>query len=127
MKTPHPHKDLICQWAEDTSLLIQKEFPVRGKWADCLIGEVVTFSGYTKYRIKPKMISLNGHEYPEPLKEAPEKGTIVFHYGDAEVITHRWLALDWQLKLLKQRRLHLTREAAQQHFGAVIKAGGGEV
>jgi hypothetical protein len=124
MKTPHPHKDLICQWAEDTSLQIERYSVTQEKWKDAQ--KPAWFPG-EKYRIKPKMISLNGHEYPEPLKEAPEKGSIVFHYGDAEVITHRWLALDWQLKLLKQRRLHLTREAAQQHSEAIIKAGGGEV
>jgi hypothetical protein len=126
MKTPHPHKDLICQWAEDTSQELQKKSYSTASWVECAIGEVIQVSDW-EYRIKPKMISLNGFEYPEPLKEAPEKGAIVFHYGDAEVITHRWLALDWQLELLKQRRLHLTREAAQQHFEAVIKAGGGEV
>jgi hypothetical protein len=127
MKTPHPHKDLICQWAEDTSLQIEKEFPVRGKWVESNIQGLACHVGYT-YRIKPKMLSLNGFEYPEPLKEAPPDGTKCWYAGaegvyDCGFDSNRINCIN----LLKQRRLHLTREAAEMHFEAQIKAGGGEV
>ena len=124
MKTPHPHKDLICQWAEDTSLTFQRFEVETNKWKDTSHPH---FFPECEYRIKPKMISLNGFEYPEPLKEEPLWGTQVFHFAEHAVRDCGWAAMDWQLELLKQRRLHLTREAAQQHFEATIKAGGGEV
>jgi hypothetical protein len=80
-----------------------------------------------QWRIKPKMISLNGFEYPEPLKEAPPRHTECWFAGVNKAQLHIFEMDGYSESLLKQRRLHLTREAAQMHFEAIIKAGGGEV
>jgi hypothetical protein len=133
MKTPHPHKDLIIQWAEDTSLKIERRAMPEGEWQHdsgwqrVHITDLVVTPGY-EYRFAPKMISLNGFEYPEPLSSAPPKGTVVWTTWVRSVESIVFSELNESaMAMLKQRRLHLTREAAEMHFEAQIKAGGGEV
>jgi hypothetical protein len=126
MKTPHPHKDLICQWAEDTSIVFEI---LNGRYYLASLSLVIADDkGLETFRIKPKMISLNGFEYPEPLSSAPPKGTVVWTTWVRSVESIVFSELNESaMAMLKQRRLHLTREAAEMHFEAIIKAGGGEV
>lgn len=78
----------------------------------------------------PPMRSLNGYEYPEPLKEAPPANTMYFAAspgGSVKAVRLTWRGTMLDRRLLKLGLAHLTMEAAHQHGNAVILAGGGEL
>lgn len=85
-------------------------------------------NGNYKYRRKPKMCDINGHEFPEPLRVAPSVGKLcylpdcvisdfhsVFIYHEA----------NFSERVLKQGQLHATKEAAIDHAKAMILGSGG--
>ena len=73
-----------------------------------------------KYRRKPKVILINGHEVPEPhrtpLKGGEEYWTFTFARGKT---SSRWDDHDIDFCCLKNGFVHLTEEAAQKHFNAL--------
>ena len=73
-----------------------------------------------KYRRKPKVILINGHEVPEPqhvpLKDGEMYRTFTFHGG---VVCLRWFSDEDDYNYLKNGVIHLTREAAEKHFNAL--------
>ena len=73
-----------------------------------------------KYRRKPKVILINGHEVPEPhrtpLKDGEEYWALCFfrnvtctHWQDDRIDNH----------YLENGFIHLTKEAAEKHFNAL--------
>lgn len=84
------------------------------------------------YRLKPKTITINGYEVPEPLRVAPEEETIVYipslatkDWGDAPAyntdsftISH---PIPYRFKVLLMEGIcHLTQEAAELHAKALL-------
>jgi hypothetical protein len=127
MKTPHKHAEVLRAIADGETV----QYLIRDEWVDrpekSMTVDPITCERM-QWRIKPKMISLNGFEYPEPLSSAPPKGTVVWTTWVRSVESIVFSELNESaMAMLKQRRLHLTREAAEMHFEAQIKAGGGEV
>ena len=62
----HPHHDLIAEWIEDTSKILQ-ECCYCGKaesWVECHVESVIKdTTGEIKFRIKPREF-IKGHWYP---------------------------------------------------------------
>lgn len=78
----------------------------------------------------PPMRSINGHEYPEPVREPLEEGQEYFLpevFHDEIVSRSKWGSDHMDDRWLKRGLIHLTREAAEAHARAIILAGGGEV
>ena len=75
-----------------------------------------------KYRRKPKVILINGHEVPEPhrtpLKIGEVYWTITF-FGGGGVTCWRWTGSTEDEIYLKNGFVHLTKEAAEKHFNAL--------
>ena len=73
-----------------------------------------------KYRRKPKTILINGHEVPEPCRTPLQDGevywTLTFSDG---VINLTWLSDEDDGNYLKNGVVHLTKEAAENHFNAL--------
>ena len=73
-----------------------------------------------KYRRKPKVILINGHEVPEPHRTPLNDGemywTFTFFLG---VTSLRWLSGEDDGNYLKNGVIHLTQEAAEKHFNAL--------
>ena len=73
-----------------------------------------------KYRRKPKVILINGHEVPEPCRKPLEIDDpywmLDFFRG---VKTYRWQNNTEDNRLLKNGFIHLTKEAAEKHFNAL--------
>ncbi len=73
-----------------------------------------------KYRRKPQVILINGHEVPEPHRTPLEINdvywTFIFKYG---VSNFYWLDDNEENNLLKNGFVHLTKEAAEKHFEAI--------
>jgi len=76
-----------------------------------------------EFRIVPKTININGHEVPEPLREAPEYGTTYFYPYFCDII--RSLSSNWKGDLVDENQLkvgfvHLTEKAAIKHAEALL-------
>lgn len=72
--TPHPHAELLIAIAEGKQMQFER---VSGTFID-VSGLDVLFWLHckpSKVRIKPSIITINGHEFPEPLRAPPEDGT----------------------------------------------------
>ena len=77
----------------------------------------------------PPMRSINGYEYPEPVREPLEGGQeywIAAPSDDILFMRSSWDDTEMEFVWLKRGLIHLTREAAEAHARAIILAGGGE-
>ena len=74
-----------------------------------------------KYRRKPKVILINGHEVPEPHRKPLEIGntywTFTFFFNG--VTDFNWADDLDDNSVLKNGFIHLTKEAAEKHFNAL--------
>ena len=83
-----------------------------------------------EYEIIPATLSINGHEFPEPLRVAPAFGInywVAHSYGKDLAYRLPWENDELDLLYLRRGRVHLTREDAEAHARADILAAGGEV
>ena len=73
-----------------------------------------------KYRRKPKVILINGHEVPEPhrtpLKDGEGYWALSLARGTASLC---WRDDDIDSRHLENGFVHLTQEAAEKHFNAL--------
>ena len=74
-----------------------------------------------KYRRKPKVILINGHEVPEPHRTPLEIGDAywTFTFFFAGVIEVYWDGDSEDHNAFKNGFIHLTKEAAEKHFNAL--------
>ena len=73
-----------------------------------------------KYRRKPKVILINGHEVPEPCR-TPLKDGVFYWVPDifSGAINRRWRDDGIDTRYLENGFVHLTKEAAEKHFDAL--------
>ena len=94
-----------------------------GKWRDRGDGMAETFKPRLKYRIKPRAITVNGFEVPEPMREAPDIGT-EYHLADAVnedlAGSYQWKADSADSLWLSRGICHYTKEAAIAHAKAML-------
>ena len=79
-----------------------------------------TWCEKNKYRRKPKVIRINGHEVPEPCREPLHSGQKFWTmnpFSGPEWST--WDGSKEDLRALKSGFVHLTYEAAEKHFNAL--------
>ena len=73
-----------------------------------------------KYRRKPKVILINGHEVPEPCREPLKEDEF---YWVPDIFTgatrYRWQDDDEDNSYLRNGFVHLTSGAAEKHFEAI--------
>lgn len=72
---------------------------------------------------KPKTISINGHEVPEPVREPLENGQEYFVAHPAGPSTYEssmWDGCAIDIGLLSRGLIHLTREAAEAHSKTLL-------
>lgn len=78
----------------------------------------------------PPMRSINGHEYPEPVRVPLDDGQeyfLVDPYAKLSFTSMTWAGGVSDMRWLIRGLIHLTREAAEAHARAIILACGGEV
>ena len=119
----HIHADLIHKWAEDTTQTVWIEGWLITGWS---ITNDISWREEFRYHIgptpPPKMCKLGGLYFPEPLKGAPDNGTVVYIAGGGELSRIRidkWYSSKPQNRLLNAGILHLTRKAAEQQSEAI--------
>ena len=73
-----------------------------------------------KYRRKPKVILINGHEVPEPHRTPLKDGEVYWALTLFSSATSlRWKDDDFDNSYLENGFIHLTKEAAEKHFNAL--------
>lgn len=73
-----------------------------------------------KYRRKPKVILINGHEVPEPHRTPLKHGEVYWALSLVRGVTSlRWEDDDFDFCYLRNGFVHLTKEAAEKHFNAL--------
>ena len=76
-----------------------------------------------EYRIRPRTITVNGVEVPEPVRIAPNSGSQVWvadPYDECMCWSTNWEAVQCKTRARDRGLIHLTKEAAQQHAEAML-------
>ena len=119
----HIHAAAMAEYAKD-ALETDKpwerwEFSKTGRDYDSL-HEHPSWNPDIKYRSKPKVILINGHEVPEPCRTPLKDGEV---YWTISIVGGSTSSL-WQgdvidFGCLENGFIHLTKEAAEKHFNAL--------
>lgn len=118
MTTPrkHRHAEMIKRWLDDDSL----EVEIRNSYG-WSIDVFLAWDKNEEYRFKPKMIRCGDMEFPEPMRVAPEEGSICWiaciPFNTQEV---NWSNHTTKLEWLRTGILHTTQAAAEAHARALI-------
>ncbi len=89
----------------------------------CPFGMILQFPTPDLWRIKPRTININGHEVPEPLREAPAKCAQLWVPSlntSCPCAVIIWTGQSMHVDLLEAGLVHLTREAAEAHARALL-------
>jgi hypothetical protein len=108
----HKHYELILAWANGAEI----QRLVSGAWFDCDVNPNWDIS--SKYRVKPKMIKVGRHEWPEQLKAYIPGMTawvFSFEYIDVQELFSPHLVE----QAILEGVAHATKEAAEQHRAAL--------
>lgn len=120
----HIHAAAMAEYAKDAA---ETDKPWE-RWEFChMRGEYQSLHSHpewvedNKYRRKPKVILINGHEVPEPHRTPFEIGDTywTFTFFFAGVIEVYWDGDDEDHNAFKNGVIHLTKEAAEKHFSAL--------
>ena len=123
MKTPKQHAQEILPLvtAQANGEVIQVYVEQNGKWYDCK--EPTAFVNGCKYRIKSKMILVNGFEVPEPMRETLQNNDVYFIANPVrdEFFDDCYCGEDMYDDLWLSRGIcHATKEAAIAHAKAML-------
>lgn len=129
----HPHAELMLHYAQDA---LETDRPWE-RWEQGYYknGKEHDYQPCTSnptwkvewcYRRKPKTISINGFEVPEPLREAPVDGAKVYLVDLAISLEAKVMSYTYQSCIVANRLfleaglVHLTKEAAELHAKALL-------
>ena len=126
MNQPHPHAASMLLYAQDAAETDKPwerwEFKGRDNGFNGCLKHPEWHEHY-EYRRKPKTITINGIEVPEPIREAPKVGE-QFFFVDLSLPTlttyHPWEDDAYDRAWLKKGLIHSTKEAALAHAKALL-------
>lgn len=98
-------------------------------WFTLTLKDIGLFVEGNIFRIKPRTMTINGMEFPEPMREAPEEGTECYLVDAAFRIgadRFRWAGTTTDLNWLKRGLIQATEEGAIAQAKAMVSALGGE-
>ena len=122
----HPHAAPMAEYAEvaRTNPEPWREFECKNECTGLWHTLTTNPSWVTRieYRRKPRTIRIGKYDVPEPVREPLENGKYYFAVswdknGACEL---RWSGDSVDTRLLKQGRIHLTKEAAELHTKALL-------
>ena len=126
MNQPHPHAASMLLYAQDAAETDKPwerwEFKGRDNGFNGCLKHPEWHEHY-EYRRKPKTITVNGIEVPEPIREAPKMDE-KFFFVDLSLPTltahHPWKDDAYDRAWLKKGLIHSTKEAALAHAKALL-------
>ena len=121
--TAHKHAALMLQYAQDAAETDKpwKRWEVKippNVWRP--LGAHPEWHVHDDYRRRPQAIRVGRHEFPKPLTEAPEEGTVYWtieaggrngFYAER----YKWLQNGEDESCIRQGLIHLTEASAQAH------------
>lgn len=124
----HIHAEFMKQYAEDAEKSAEpwEHWEVLSTDKDSWIPLKVhpQWLETSKYRRKLKRININGYEIPEPLREAPNIGDVVYLIAlgviPFPVCPLTWRNEVWMRESLLRGVIHTTQEAAELHARALL-------
>ena len=125
----HVHAELIMQYALDAKTnekpweLWEYKDHVDGNWQDFNKLNPPNWFDDIEYRRKPKTISINGFDVPEPVSTPPNEQKRYFVPSVTEddcYLEHYWDDDSFDRNYLIRGVIHLTKEAAIQHAKALL-------
>lgn len=124
----HIHAELMAQYAED-ALETSRPWERWERWERQSGAGWVSMRAHplwlidTQYRRKPRTITINGREVPEPMREEPERGP-VYYVVDVTArnmtCSDIWRGHDYDKRWLSRGLCHSTKEAAIAHAEALL-------
>lgn len=124
-KVGHPHADLMAKAAEiaKTDCEWWKHFEVKGVDKNWREKNESTFMTNLEYRLKPKTITIGKYEVPEPVREPLKEGDIYFVASPnlGYVYEYAWIDCKMNTNHLNNGLIHLTQEAAETHYKALLQ------
>jgi len=122
---PCPHAALRMEYAKDAMTtdkpwkLWQLKSLSCEEWVDAV--QELRWKPSVQYRRKPKTININGFEVPEPMREAPARGSSYFHADltSGSHVSWWWSGDDVDYMRLEAGMVHATPEAAELHSRAL--------
>lgn len=121
--TAHKHAALMLQYAKDAAETDKpwERWEYRtpdGGWWD--MDSSPCWDEEAEYRRKPSVIKVGRHEFPKPITEAPEEGTVywtieVDGWNGFYVEHYKWLQNGEDESCIRQGLIHLSESAAQAH------------
>ena len=94
-----------------------------GKWRERGDGMAETFKPGLKYRIKPRTITVNGFEVPEPIRAKPSVGDeycVASPVDDGMYYRELWSDDEYENLWLSRGICHTTKESAIAHANAML-------
>ena len=126
--TAYKHADLMLLYAKDAA---ETDKPwERWEWRNKSDAEFLTCQQHPSwklnhdYRRKPQVINVGRHEFPKPITEAPEEGTVYWTIESGGrngfyVEHYQWLKNGEDESCIRQGLIHLSESAAQAHADAL--------
>lgn len=127
----HPHAEFLRAIAYGESLDGWEYMAVPdGRWINMATGSVywvIHAPDLFAVRRKQKMLSINGHEFPEPMRDEPKDGEKYWLANPSDVMAFKfvWSGDASDKRWLSLGLCHSTSEAAEAHCRAIILASGG--
>lgn len=127
--TPHPQAEILRAIADGKT--IERFVRPLNVWLEAGVKCVGNYPQGT-FRIKPETMSINGHEFPEPVREPLGKGqeywvVCIDRQEDALAVSYTWRDDEVDAMWMKRGLIQLTEEGAIAQAKAMIAAAGGEV
>lgn len=123
MKTEHPYAAILRAIADGDAIQVASD---SGGWMDLSSNGVLYEIGSGRkqtFRIKPRTITINGIEVPEPMRVAPSRESRYFAVSIGTTSTVSgfiWECDDADVQYLQRGLVHATREAAEAHARALL-------
>lgn len=125
MNQPHQHAASMLLYAQDAAETDKPwerwEFKGDAGFNGCL--KHPEWNAHFEYRRKPKTITVNGIEVPEPIRETPKIGDqyyLAYPVSSSEFVSYFWTNAREEKMWIEKGLLHLTKEAAIAHAKAMI-------
>lgn len=122
----HIHAELMAQYAEDARETIcpwERWECRRGnkEWQGMF--SIPSWNPDYQYRRKPRTITINGREVPEPMRQAPKVGDTFYSaviFSNGLSYEFRWAGSATDRRILSRGLAHATEEAAIAHAEALL-------
>ena len=129
--TGHIHAKIMMEYAllaqehEKPWEFIQGRKKEPDKWQTYIESCMPTFHHAYEYRLKPKTITINGFEVPEPLRVMPGYGDKYYYPNISLGIVGTIECTSWQNtnldnQLFNNGLIHLEHESAKAHIEALL-------